>query len=93
MTLRPCLVCSAPTAATRCPIHEAAHQQARNARRPQYAGTWRATSKAARKDAWLCARCGVAFDQGDRKRRSTLDHTTGLVLCQSCNSSIRRNPA
>lgn len=93
MTLRPCLRCNAPATGTRCGTCEAAYQKARNQRRPQYAGTWRAQSKAARKGQWICARCGVPFDPADRKRRSTLDHTTGLVLCQHCNSSIRRDPA
>jgi len=95
---RPCLgvpgqTCTNRTRAPRgrCPSCERLWQKARNARRTQYAGTWRATSKAARRGVEWCARCGVLFDQADRKRRSTLDHTTGLVLCQSCNSSIRRN--
>lgn len=91
--MRPCLECGSPTKGTRCPLHEAARQHVRNQARTQYRGSWRAYSKARRRGAVACPRCGVFFDQADRKRRSTTDHTTGLVLCQSCNSSIRRNPA
>lgn len=92
MTLRPCLDCSTPTPKTRCQACEATRQRARNASRPQYAGSWDRTSKAARKGVRECNRCGVPFDPTSPKRRSTLDHTTNLVLCQTCNSSIRRNP-
>lgn len=88
----PGMTCTNRTPRSRCTACEAIRQRDRNQRRTQYRGTWRATSKAARRDAVACPRCGVPFDQGDRKRRSTLDHTTGLVLCQSCNSRLRRNP-
>lgn len=97
MALRACLglpgtTCPNRTPRTRCRSCEALWQQARNKRRTQYQDGWRAYSKSRREGAVACPACGVRFDQGDRKRRSTTDHTTGLVLCQSCNSSIRRNP-
>lgn len=94
MTLRICVDCSTRHRidGPRCRPCYLAHQKARNAARPQYAGTWRAESKAARKGADRCQRCGAPFDRS-RKGRSTLDHATNLVLCQTCNSSLRRNPA
>lgn len=93
--LRICLDCPARTRRPRCPRCEAKWQQRRNQSpaRAKYAGTWRAESKAARKGVALCSKCGVPFDPTDPRRRSTLDHLTNLVLCQSCNSGLRRNPA
>lgn len=88
MTLRICLDCAKRhhEDGPRCYACHLARQRARNAARPQYAGTWRATSKRARKAVGHCVRCGTTADL-------TLDHETGQVECRSCNSSHRRNPA
>lgn len=85
--LKICLECDARHSepGPRCRPHELAYQRVRNASRPQYAGTWRATSKAARKAQPWCSVCGTPY-------RLTLDHEHGQVECVSCNSSHRRNP-
>ena len=82
--LRHCLGCHALTRRFRCPRCEAIWQRERNARRTQYAGTWRATSKAARKAQPWCSICGATDDL-------TLDHEHGQVECRACNSSHRRD--
>lgn len=86
--LRICIDCSTRHRhdGPRCRPCYLAHQRARNAARPQYAGTWRATSRRARQTIGQCARCGTGDDL-------TLDHETGQVECRPCNSSHRRNPA
>lgn len=84
-TLRPCLDCGTRTSRTRCPSCESIRNRARNARRPQYAGTWRATSKAARKAQPWCSVCGTTVNL-------SLDHEHGQVECVPCNSRHRRNP-
>lgn len=85
--LRICVDCSARhrVDGPRCRPCYLAHQRARNAARPQYAGTWRATSKAARKAQPWCSVCGTPY-------RLSLDHEHAQVECQPCNSSHRRNP-
>jgi len=82
-----CLDCTARhrQPGPRCQPCEQAHQKARNAARTQYAGTWRATSRRARKAQPWCSLCGTTADL-------TLDHEHGQVECRSCNSSHRRNP-
>ena len=84
--LRICVDCGARhrEAGPRCRPHELAHQRARNAARPQYAGTWRTYSKAKRRQQPWCSICGAAGD-------TTTDHDTDLVMCRRCNSSRRRN--
>ena len=84
--LRPCLGCGALTRnpGSRCRPCEQAHQKLRNERRTQYAGTWRATSRRARKAQPWCSICGAQLDL-------TLDHEHGQVECRSCNSSHRRD--
>jgi DNA-directed RNA polymerase subunit RPC12/RpoP len=86
--LRICLDCIARHYETgpRCRTCYLNHQKARNAARPQYTGTWRTTSRHARRAIRQCARCGQRTDL-------TLDHETGQVECRHCNSSHRRNPS
>jgi len=88
---RPCLgvpgqTCTNRTRAPRgrCPSCERLWQKARNARRTQYHGSWRATSRAARKAQPWCSICGTVYDL-------TLDHEHGQVECRVCNSRHRRN--
>lgn len=85
--LRICVTCGARyrTDGSRCRPCELAHQRARNAARPQYAGTWPAYSRARRKAQPWCSICGAVGD-------TTVDHDTDLVMCVHCNSSRRRNP-
>lgn len=83
--LRPCLTCGARTRRTRCPRCESDWNRKRNAERTQYAGSWRATSRAARKAQPWCSICGTPYDL-------TLDHEHGQVECRVCNSRHRRNP-
>lgn len=84
--LRVCVDCSTRhrEAGYRCRPCELGHQRARNAARPQYAGSWRSTSRRARAAVGQCARCGTTTDL-------TLDHETGNVECRPCNSAHRRN--
>lgn len=82
--LRICLDCPARTRSSRCPRCEAERNRRRNQQRTQYAGTWRATSKRARKAQPWCSICGTPFDL-------TLDHEHGQVECRSHNSSHRRD--
>lgn len=83
---RPCLGpgCGALTRnpGGRCRPCEQAHQKTRNANRPQYAGTWQATSKRARKEQPWCSVCGTT-------QNLTLDHETLSVQCRACNSAHR----
>lgn len=88
---RPCLTCQRPTTAgSRCPSCEADHQRARNARRPYYSGTWRATSRAAivahvELLGWWCPGYQVP---GHPATDLTGDHQhdgSVSVLCRSCN--------
>lgn len=83
---RPCLTCGTLTRnpTSRCRPCQQAHDQARNARRPQYAGTWKTTSKKARQEQPWCSLCGTT-------QNLTLDHEHGQVECKSCNASHRRN--
>lgn len=85
--LRPCLDCGARTRnpGSRCRRCELDHQRARNAARPQYAGSWYATSRRARIAQPWCSICGTNADL-------TLDHEHGQVECRECNSRHRRNP-
>lgn len=75
----------APIHSSRCRRCELDHQRARNATRPQYAGSWYATSRRARKAQPWCSICGTNADL-------TLDHEHGQVECRECNSRHRRNP-
>lgn len=86
--LRICVDCGARhrLAGARCRPCELTHQRARNAARPQYAGSWASTSRRARRAIGQCVRCGTTADL-------TFDHEHGQVECRSCNSSHRRNPA
>jgi len=86
--LQVCLDCGARhrLGGPRCAPCERTHQRTRNAARAQYAGSWAATSRRARRAVGQCARCGATDDL-------TLDHETGQVECRACNSSHRRNPA
>lgn len=86
MVLRLCIVtdCGRLARGTRCAAHEVEHQRRRNQSRPQYVGSWAATSRRARKEQPWCTRCQASDEL-------TLDHETGTVLCKSCNSARRRN--
>lgn len=71
----------------RCYPCHLARERVRNqspARKALYGGTWRATSKRARKAVPFCAICGTTADL-------TLDHEHGQVECRVCNSRHRRN--
>jgi hypothetical protein len=96
-TLRPCIVegCQLLTRRTRCDGHERIHQAKRNARRPQYQGTWQADSRRARKaEPWChCTRPGHGHGPLCAVTTNlTLDHDTGTVECKRCNSAHRRDP-
>lgn len=86
--LRICVDCGARhrLAGYRCRSCELTHQRARNAARPQYTGAWPIYSKARRRAQPWCSLCGAGGD-------TTTDHATNLVMCRSCNSSRRENPA
>lgn len=70
----------------RCGPCESAFQRNRNRIRVQYHGSWKSTSRAARRNQPWCSNCGTLVDL-------TFDHERGVVECRSCNSSHRRNPA
>lgn len=85
---KPCLTCGTRhnEPGPYCRPHYLERQRARNnARKGLYGGTWRATSKRARKAQPWCSVCGKTY-------RLSLDHEHGQVECQSCNSSHRREP-
>lgn len=89
--MKPCLICGAITAGTRCPTHEADRQRARNAspkRQALYGGTHYARSRNARRCQPWCSICGRTAGQV----QLTWDHEHGQVECVHCNSSHRKNP-
>lgn len=85
--LRSCLRCGARTRdpGPRCRTCELDYQRRRNRARIQYQGSWKATSKRARRAQPWCSICGTTEDL-------TLDHEHGQVECRAHNSSHRRNP-
>jgi hypothetical protein len=93
MPRRPCLVCGTPTSGTRCPPHQQAWDSRRNARRTQYHGAWQGQSKRARQawveeHGWWCPGLGTPPHHAHDLE---LDHTTGRVLCHTCN--VHAGPA
>ena len=93
MVRRPCLQCGVPTTATRCPTCQRQQDRARNARRTWYHHGWEKRSRRAR-TAWI-AEHGMTCPGHNRPPHPadqlTLDHTTGKVLCLTCN--INAGPA
>ena len=93
MPRRPCIRCGTPTNGTRCPPCQQTKDRDRNTRRTQYHGTWTRRSAQARA-AWI-AEHGMTCPGIDTPPHPTptltLDHTTGLVLCPSCN--VKAGPA
>ena len=84
--MKPCLTCGVATRGTRCPVHEAEHQRARNAlpRRQQYrTNAYTRQSKAAREKQPWCTLCGTRQDL-------TWDHEHEQVECRPCNSGHHR---
>lgn len=84
---KPCLTCGTlhNEPGSYCRAHYLARQRRRNQERKHlYGGTWRATSKRARRAQPWCTRCGNPITL-------TLDHETGTVECVECNSRHRRN--
>lgn len=87
--MRPCLTCGTPANGTRCPTHQAQHQAKRNQRRTWYHGDWEQRSKQAR--AQHLANHGPTCPGYQRPPHPVrpdqlqLDHTTGHVLCNTCN--------
>ena len=93
MPRRPCIRCGTPTNGTRCPPCQQAKDRDRNARRPQYQGDWTRRSATTRA-AWIAEHgmtCPGIGRPPHPARSLTLDHTTGLVLCPSCN--VKAGPA
>jgi hypothetical protein len=86
--LKVCLACQERHRedGARCRSCEGKRQKARNAARPQYAGTWRATSRRARAAQPWCSICGTPY-------KLSLDHEHRQVECIRCNSRHRRDPA
>lgn len=97
--LRPCLDCPDLTRNPRgrCRPCQQRHDHHRNARRTQYAGTWKTTSKQARTaEPWChCTLHGHGHDGRicNRLDDLTTDHEHHQVECRSCNSAHRREPA
>lgn len=85
---KPCLGCGLLTRSTtsRCGPCQGNRDRERNTRRTQYQGPWQAYSRQRRREQPWCSICQATTDL-------TVDHDTDLVMCRSCNSSRRRNPA
>ncbi len=95
-TLKPCLDCGTPAAASRCPDHARAHRnrQVGSARARGYNRTWDKLSTRLRKLSPLCEQCGATDNlQLDHKPSAWLRKAAGKtirtrdvrVLCRRCN--------
>lgn len=92
--MRPCLDCGTPTEATRCPSCQRAKDRGRNHQRTHYHGDWERRSKQTR-DQWVAEHgmtCAGLPGKGMHPATTLqLDHTTGRVLCPTCN--VNAGPA
>jgi 5-methylcytosine-specific restriction protein A len=92
MTLKPCIVCGEPSAASRCPEHTA--KPAASPTERGYDWQWTKLSRRARKLQPWCSGCGATEDlQADHSPEAWARKAAGLsvrlrdvqVLCGGCN--------
>jgi hypothetical protein len=88
--VKPCLTCGAPSKGTRCPSCQGQLDRGRNQRRVQYHGDWTRRSATVRakwvsEHGWVCQGWGRQ-PHGVPEGGLHLDHTTGRVLCPTCNN-------
>jgi 5-methylcytosine-specific restriction endonuclease McrA len=86
---KPCLVCGAPSAATRCPMHALKDDR----KRPGYGYAWTMISREMRSRYPFCMRCGASgigvelhVDHITPRSLGGTDHLSNLrVWCGSCH--------